>query len=86
MFSRGSGRHEWPSRRDGTYFEQWELECSVRALRGVLAACGEPEVDIKEIPVDRDVTQVVEKIVTVTAPPGPLTGTILADGSSTSGR
>ena len=52
---------------------------------GVLAGCGEPEVDIKEIPVDRDVTQVVEKIVTVTAPPGPLTGTILADGSSTVG-
>ena len=52
---------------------------------GVLAGCGEPEVVIKEVPVDRVATQVVEKIVTVTAPPGPLTGTILADGSSTVG-
>ena len=52
---------------------------------GVLAGCGEPEVAIKEVPVDRVATQVVEKIVTVTAPPGPLTGTILADGSSTVG-
>jgi phosphate transport system substrate-binding protein len=52
---------------------------------GVLAGCGEPEVAIKEVPADRVATQVVEKIVTVTAPPGPLTGTILADGSSTVG-
>ena len=52
---------------------------------GILAGCGEPEVVIKEVPVDRVATQVVEKIVTVTAPPGPLTGTILADGSSTVG-
>ena len=52
---------------------------------GILAACGEPEVVIKEV--EKVVTKevIVEKIVTVPAPAGPMTGTILADGSSTVG-
>ena len=49
----------------------------------VLAGCGETQV--VEVVETKVVTQVVEKIVTVTAPPGEMEGTILVDGSSTVG-
>ncbi len=46
-----------------------------------LAACGEAQAVTKEVPVERAAPQIVE----VTAPPGPMQGTILVDGSSTVG-
>ncbi|MCY4113603.1 MAG: PstS family phosphate ABC transporter substrate-binding protein [Chloroflexi bacterium] len=52
---------------------------------GVLAACGEPEVVTKESEKVATKEVDVEKIVTVPAPASPMTGMILADGSSTVG-
>ena len=52
---------------------------------GIVATCGEKETVTKDVSVDRVVTQVGSTIVTDTAPGPLLTGTILADGSSTVG-
>ncbi len=52
---------------------------------GILAACGESETVDKEVPVENGATRAPANIVTVAAPAGPMTGTILADGSSTVG-
>ena len=54
---------------------------AVASSVAVLAGCGEPQV----VAETKIVTQAVEKIVTVTAPSGPMEGTILVDGSSTVG-
>ena len=52
---------------------------------GVLAACGEPDEAIQEVEKVAVQEVVAANVVTVAAPAGPMTGMILADGSSTVG-